>query len=226
MVCSTAPRRPWISSAGLWVLLTTFDDIDVVASCGDVVELLRVVEELEPDVVLTDIRMPPGHGDEGVRAARQLHASHPDVGVVVLSQFLSPRLALDVFETGARGRGYLRKEQVADGEYLVEALRTVAGGGSFLDDEVIQALVDGRRGASTRLDDLTPRELEVLSAMAAGHTNAVIAEHLYVNERTVEKRISRIFAKLGLTDTQERHKRVAAVLIYLQAGGERDRSDA
>lgn len=202
--------------AGVRVLLESFDDLTVSASCSSLDELISAIDRDPPDVVLTDIRMPPGNSTEGVEAARMLRASHPDIGVVVLSQFVNPMLAFAVLEDGASGRGYLLKEHVSNGEYLVEALRSVAGGGSFIDNLVLDALVAARSsGPGTELARLTAREREVLSLVAEGHSNATISERLFVGERAVEKHISSIFSKLELTPESRRHRRVAAVLSYL-----------
>lgn len=211
--------------AGVRGLLETFDDVTVTASCATLDELLKAVDESPPDVVLTDIRMPPGHSTEGIDAARRLQDTHPHVGVVVLSQFVDPQLAFAVLENGASGRGYLLKEHVADAEHLVQALRSVAHGGSFIDARVLDALVAARRsGPGTELARLTDRESEVLGQMAEGRTNASIGERLFIGDRAVEKHISAIFSKLDLNDEPTRHKRVAAVVTYLaeesrRAGG-------
>ncbi len=202
--------------AGIEGLLDTFADIDVIASASSLTELLATVDEELPDVVLTDIRMPPEHSTEGIEAADRLRDSHPDTGVVVLSQFVDPQLALSVLDRGAERRGYLLKERVASGDQLAQALRTVAAGGSFVDARVLEALVAARSAAAQHeLSRLTQREREVLGQMAEGHTNAAIGERLYVGERAVEKHINSIFSKLGLRAEEGRHRRVMAVLAYL-----------
>lgn len=208
--------------AGVRGLLETFDDVTVAGSCSSLDELMTSVEADTPDVVLTDIRMPPGNSTEGIEAARRLRTTHPDVGVVVLSQFVDPQLAFAVLEDGASHRGYLLKEHVASAEHLVQALRTVAQGGSFVDARVLNALVAARSsGPGTELARLTEREREVLGEMAEGRTNAAIGERLYIGERAVEKHISAIFSKLDLNDEPGRHKRVAAVIAYLTEAGQR-----
>jgi len=207
-----------IVRAGIEGLLGTFDDVEIVASCASLPELSAVVDQTPADVVLTDIRMPPSYTDEGIRVAQLMRDTHPDVGVVVLSQFVDPDLAFAVLQDGSRGRGYLLKEHVADGDYLLTALRCVAAGGSFIDADVLDALVAARSSSTeTAVDRLTSREAEVLAELAAGHSNAAIAEHLFVGERAIEKHISSIFSKLELSGELDRHKRVAAVLMFLAA---------
>ncbi len=204
---------------GLMSLLGAMDGLDVVAAAASLPELLQACDAFQPDVVLTDIRMPPDHSDEGIRAANHLRRSAPDVGVVVLSQFLEPAYALALLEGGSRGRGYLLKDRVDDPARLQEAIATVARGGSYIDDQVADALVRGRqRMASASLDALTPRELEVLSEIATGATNAIIAERLVITETVVEKHCTAIFAKLGLA-VDEVNRRVSAVLVYLAGQG-------
>lgn len=205
-----------IVRAGVETLIETFADIDVVGTCDSLGGLLHAVEEHRPDVVLTDIRMPPSHTDEGVLAAQTLRTTHPDVGVVVLSQYVDPHLALAVLEAGSRGRGYLIKEHVADAGKLADALRAVGRGGSFIDTDVLDALVAGRAGATdSGLAGLTARELDVLGHMAEGRSNASIGEALFIGERAVEKHIGSIFSKLELSTESDRHRRVAAVVAYL-----------
>lgn len=211
--------------AGVQRLLETFDDVTVIAACSSLDELMNSIENEQPDVVLTDIRMPPGNSTEGIDAARSLRDTHPDVGVVVLSQFVDPTLAFAVLEEGASRRGYLLKERVADAGHLVQALRTVTQGGSFIDARVLDALVVARTsGPGTELTRLTDREREVLGQMAEGCTNAAIGERLFIGERAVEKHISSIFVKLDLNHETAKHRRVAAVVAYLaeearRAGG-------
>ena len=205
---------------GLVGLLGTIDDVELVGACASLPELLEAVERVGPDVVVTDIRMPPDHGDEGIRAARSLRASHPEVGVVVLSQFVDPSFALDLLGDGTRGRGYLLKDHVDEIDRLADAIRAVASGGSFLDDDVVDALVRSRtRMVDSPLALLTPRELEVLSEMATGATNAVIAGRLGIGAHAVEKHSGSIFSKLGLAEDVEVNRRVSAVLVFL--GGAR-----
>lgn len=202
---------------GLERLLGLQTDLEVVASCSDLDALLEAVDREHPDVVVTDIRMPPDHTDEGVRAARTLRDVRPDVGVVVLSQFSDPSYALALLEGGSERRAYLLKDRIDDVEQLVGAVRAVAAGGSVVDPKVVEALVSARSGDQSPLDELTPRELDVLRAMAEGKNNAAIAEALVITERSVEKYIHTIFAKLGIAWEPSTHRRVKAVLLYLGA---------
>jgi DNA-binding NarL/FixJ family response regulator len=200
-------------------LLDTQDDLEVVASCGDLDELLAAADAELPDVVVTDIRMPPTGTDEGIRAAAILRETHPDVGVVVLSQFADPRYALPLLEQGTAGRAYLLKERVADVEQLAGAVRAVAAGGSVVDPKVVEALVAANaRIERSPLTELTPRERDVLREMASGKNNAAIAQILFLTERSVEKVIHSIFLKLGLGFESSIHKRVTAVVMYLADG--------
>lgn len=206
---------------GVRQMLAAHPDIKVVATCGDLPELIDAVGQHEPDVVLTDIRMPPGHLDEGVRFAMECRADHPDVGIILLSQYAQPTYVRALLEEGAERRGYLLKERVADVDELAEAVRTVATGGSAIDPRVIESLLRSKvRGGDNRIERLTAREREVLAAMAQGRTNAAIAESLVVSQRAVEKHINSIFSKLDLTGDQHHHPRVQAVLLYLAERGE------
>ena len=201
---------------GVRRLLESQPDLEVAAVCGDLDSLLAAVKEEKPDVVVTDIRMPPSNVDEGIRAAEQLRETDPDVGVVVLSQYANPTYALALLESGSARRSYLLKERVQDLEQLVSAIRTVAEGGSVIDPKVVDALVaDNARGDESRLNQLTPRERDVLREMAMGKSNAAIGESLFLAERSVEKVIHSIFLKLGLTWETSVHKRVKAVILYL-----------
>ena len=201
-------------------LLETSPDVDVVAACGDLDSLLAAVDAELPDVVVTDIRMPPTGTDEGIRAAEELRATQPKIGVVVLSQYAEPRYALALLERGTAGRAYLLKERVADLEQLVAAIRAVADGGSVVDPKVVEALVaENARAEKSPLHDLTPREHDVLREMASGKNNAAIAAALFLTERSVEKVIHSIFLKLGLGWETSIHKRVKAVILYLAEGG-------
>jgi DNA-binding NarL/FixJ family response regulator len=201
---------------GVRRLLETEPDLEVAAVCGDLDSLLAAVKEEKPDVVVTDIRMPPSNVDEGIRAAEQLRETDPDIGVVVLSQYANPTYALALLESGSARRSYLLKERVQDLEQLVSAIRTVAEGGSVIDPKVVDALVaDNARGEESRLNQLTPRERDVLREMAMGKSNAAIGESLFLAERSVEKVIHSIFLKLGLTWETAVHKRVKAVILYL-----------
>jgi DNA-binding NarL/FixJ family response regulator len=205
---------------GIRKLLETQPDIEIAAVCEDLDSLLAAVDVEAPDVVVTDIRMPPGGTDEGIRAAARIRESHPDIGVVVLSQYATPSYALALLETGSARRSYLLKERVQDLEYLVSAIRAVAGGGSVIDPKVVEALVtENARGEESPLNQLTPRERDVLREMAAGKSNAAIGESLFLAERSVEKVIHSIFLKLGLTWETSVHKRVKAVILYLAESG-------
>lgn len=205
---------------GLERLLGTAADIEVVGSAGDLPSLLAAVDEHRPDVVVTDIRMPPTGTDEGVQVATRLRTEQPDCGVLVLSQYAEAPYALALLADGAHGRGYLLKERVGDVDELVGAVREVAAGGSRIDPQVVDQLVTSNRSApSSDIERLTPRETEVLSEMAQGKSNAAIAESLVLSERAVEKHTNSIFSKLGLSEERERNRRVAAVLVYLHEHG-------
>jgi DNA-binding NarL/FixJ family response regulator len=201
---------------GVRRLLETEPDFEVVAACGDLDSLLAAVETEKPDVVVTDIRMPPSGSDEGVRAAMHLREAHPDVGVVVLSQYAQPSYALALLEGGTAGRAYLLKERVDDVEQLGAAVRAVAEGGSVIDAKVVEVLVAAKaRAEQSPLAELTSRERDVLQGMAEGKNNAAIAAALVLTERSVEKVIHSIFLKLGLAWETAVHKRVKAVVFYL-----------
>ena len=191
-------------------------DLDVAAVCGDLDSLLEAVDTERPDVVVTDIRMPPGGTDEGIQAAIRLRETHPEVGVVVLSQYAIPGYVLALLEGGSERRAYLLKERVTDLEQLVAAIEAVAAGGSVLDPKVVEALVaENARAEDSPLNELTPRERDVLREMAEGKNNAAIAASLVLTERSVEKVIHSIFLKLGLALETATHKRVKAVVMYL-----------
>ena len=201
---------------GIRRLLELQDDLEIVTTCEDLDSLLRACATEHPDVVVTDIRMPPGASDEGIRAAIRLRELDPKVGVVVLSQYATPSYVLALLEGGSEGRAYLLKERVKDVEQLVAAIRTVADGGSVMDPKVVEALVaESTRSDESPLSQLTPRERDVLREMAEGKNNAAIAESLVLTERSVEKVIHSIFLKLGLTWEPAVHKRVKAVILYL-----------
>jgi DNA-binding NarL/FixJ family response regulator len=205
---------------GIRRLLETQPEVEVAAVCDDLDSLLAAVDAESPDVVVTDIRMPPGSTDEGIQAAQRLRETNPKVGVVVLSQYANPSYALALLEGGSAGRAYLLKERVKDLGQLVAAIRTVAEGGSVIDPKVVEALVaENARGEESPLNQLTPRERDVLREMAAGKNNAAIAEALVLTERSVEKVIHSIFLKLGLTWETAVHKRVTAVILYLAESG-------
>lgn len=201
---------------GVRRLLEARPEIEIAAVCDDLDSLLETVEADPPDVVVTDIRMPPGNLDEGIRAAGRLRATHPGVGVVVLSQYLAPAYALALFEGGTERRAYLLKERVRDVEQLVGAITAVAAGGSVVDPKVVEALVGAKaQRAHSPLGELTPRERDVLREMAEGKNNASIAGSLFLTEHSVEKVIHSIFRKLGLGWETSVHKRVKAVILYL-----------
>jgi DNA-binding NarL/FixJ family response regulator len=200
---------------GLERLFGLQPDIEVVASCGDLDALYEAVESMTPDVLVTDIRMPPDQTNEGIRAALELRERQPELGVVVLSQFADPTYALALLESGSERRAYLLKDRVDDVEQLMGAVRSVAAGGSVVDPKVVEALVSTRSGDSSPLDELTPRELDVMREMAQGKNNAAIAEALVLSERSVEKYVHAIFAKLGIAWEANINRRVKAVLLYL-----------
>jgi DNA-binding NarL/FixJ family response regulator len=188
---------------------------DVVAQAGDGEDLLRKVRAHKPDVAVVDVRMPPTHTDEGLRAAREIRSELPQVGVLVLSQHIEETYAVELLSDSAEGLGYLLKDRVSDIEAFADAVRRVAEGGSALDPQVVSQLI-GRKRRDDPLDELSDREREVLGLMAEGRSNASIAEKLVVTERAVEKHVTSIFSKLDLTATPETHRRVLAVLAYLR----------
>lgn len=190
--------------------------IEVVAECGDRDALLAAVEEAVPDVVVTDIRMPPTQSDEGLQVAAQLRSSHPRVGVVVLSQFAEPRYGIALLDEGSDGRAYLLKERVQSRGQLVSAIEAVARGGSVVDARIVDGLIAERRRAErSPLGELTAREIEILAYVARGHSNQAIADELVLTKRAVEKHINAIFLKLGLSQAGDVSRRVKAALIYL-----------
>jgi DNA-binding NarL/FixJ family response regulator len=201
---------------GVRHLLETRPELEVAAVCDDLPSLLAAVDEERPDVVVTDIRMPPGNTDEGIQAAERLRQTHPELGVVALSQYANPSYVLAFLEDGSARRAYLLKERVKDLDQLVEAISTVADGGSVIDPKVVEAMVaENARGVESPLNALTKRERDVLREMAEGKNNAAIAEALFLTERSVEKVIHSIFLKLGLTWEAAVHKRVKAVILFL-----------
>ena len=204
---------------GVQQLLAAHPGIEVVAACDDMPSLLRAVEVVQPDVVVSDIRMPPSNTDEGIQVAVRLRQLHPEVGVVILSQYAEPRYALKLLETGSDGRAYLLKERVRDPAQLVSAIESVAAGGSVIDPKVVEVLVtaEARHGRPS-LAELTPRELEVLGEIAQGKSNTAIAESLVLSKRAVEKHIHSIFFKLGLAETEDISRRVKAALLFLYDG--------
>ena len=189
---------------------------DVVAQAGDAEDLVRKVAAHKPDVAIVDVRMPPTNTDDGLRAAQKIRADYPDCGVLVLSQYIEEGYALELLSENAEGVGYLLKDRVADVERFTESVRRVGEGGSALDPEVVAQLL-GRRRREDPLEELSPREREVLELMAEGRSNHAIAEAMVVTERAVEKHVTSIFGKLKLPPTAEDHRRVLAVLRYLRA---------
>jgi DNA-binding NarL/FixJ family response regulator len=196
--------------------LLSDEGFDVVAQCGDADELMVEVNGHEPDVVIVDIRLPPTHKDEGLRAALQIRASHPGIGVLVLSQYVELGLAMKLLADSAAGVGYLLKDRISDVEDFVAALRRVAAGGSALDPIIVSTLLSRQR-ADSPLADLTPREREVLELMALGSSNQGIADALVITLRAVEKYVSSIFGKLGLPSSGSESRRVLAVLMFLRS---------
>ncbi len=205
---------------GIVRILEADRDVDVLAACADRDALLAAVERHSPQVVVTDIRMPPGLADEGLEIARRLREERPEVGVVVLSAHADPAYALTLLEEGSRGRAYLLKANVASPGQLVGAIREVAHGGSVIDPAVVEALVDERmRARRSPLAGLTPRELQILGEMARGRSNAAVAEELVLTKRAVEKHVNAIFAKLGLrAEDGAVDRRVRAALLFLADG--------
>jgi DNA-binding NarL/FixJ family response regulator len=189
---------------------------EVVGRAGDAEDLLRKVRAHKPDVAIVDIRMPPTHTDEGLRAARVIRAELPGTGVLVLSQYIEEDYAVDLLADSAAGVGYLLKDRVADVERFIDSIQRVAEGGSALDPEVVSQML-GRRRSSSPIHELTPREREVLALMAEGRSNHAIAAELVITERAVEKHVTSIFSKLSLPGTADDHRRVLAVLAYLKA---------
>ena len=208
----------FIIREGLRELLASVDDLTVVAACSDLDSLRTAIDTEHPDVVLTDIRMPPTHTDEGIRIAEEMRGREPFIGVVVLSQYADAEYAIALLDKGAAGRAYLLKERVSDLDQLANAIRQVAQGGSAIDPKVVENLIAARaRHVRSPLAELTPREGEVLAEVAQGNNNAAIATNLHLTERAVEKHINAIFSKLGLSDEPDVNRRVRATLIYLAA---------
>jgi DNA-binding NarL/FixJ family response regulator len=191
-------------------------DLDVVASCADLPSLRQAISDDPPDVIVTDVRMPPSFSDEGIRIAVELRDSQPDIGVVVLSQYAEPSYANELLGGGSAGRAYLLKERVSEADQLADAIRTVSRGGSVIDPTVVDMLVAAStRAPSSPLAALSPRELQVLDQVAQGKSNAGVAAALFLTERAVEKHINTLFAKLGLGPAPDVNRRVAAVLLHL-----------
>lgn len=198
---------------GVAALLSTEPGLDVVARYGGPAEVLDHVAQAPVDLVVSDIRMPPTHTDEGIRLAADLRSAAPSTGVIVLSQYLEARFALELLDGGDARRGYLLKEHVGDRDRLIDAVRTVAAGGSWIDPSVVDALM--RKPVAGGLDRLTPRELEVLAELAAGCSNSAIAAALFLSERSVEKHVASILMKLDIVDDGATNRRVSAALSYL-----------
>jgi DNA-binding NarL/FixJ family response regulator len=196
-------------------LLLSEAGYEIVASVADATSLIAAVEEHRPDVAIVDVRMPPGFRDEGIRAAIEIRRRHPDTTILVLSQYVEDEYARELLESGADGVGYLLKDRVAEISSFIDAVGQVASGGTVLDPEVVSQLVTRRR-RDDRLTTLTPREREVLALMAEGRTNSAIADQLFISGGAVEKHVSNIFLKLGLVPGEDNHRRVIAVLTYLQ----------
>jgi len=210
----------YLVRVGTAALLGQAEGVEIVEAVADLDALLAAVERQQPDVVLTDIRMPPTKTTEGIQAALRIRREHPGTGVVVLSQYAEEEYAYELLKEGAEGLGYLLKERVADVEEIVRALRDVAAGGSVLDPRVVEGLVSRRdREAHSPLARLTHRERDVLGLMAEGKNNAAVAASLFLTERAVEKHINSLFHKLGLSEEPNVHRRVMAVLTFLREGG-------
>ncbi len=204
----------------LTATLSAAPDIELVAVCTNGKELRTAITTWDPEVVLTDIRMPPSGTDEGVQIASALRDTRPEVGVVVLSQYAEPAYALSLLEHGTGGRAYLLKERIRDKDQLIDAIKAVARGGSVIDPTIVDVLIQARsRAAKSQLLQLTPRERELLAEIAAGKSNSAIAESLVLTKRAVEKHVNSIFSKLNLPETQDVSRRVKATLIYLSEEG-------
>jgi DNA-binding NarL/FixJ family response regulator len=209
----------YLASEGIARVLESEDEIELIGSRPDLDTLTAAIEEERPDVVLTDIRMPPTHTDEGIRLATSLRSTHPEIGVVILSQHAEPTYATALLGEGSERRAYLLKERVKDRGELSRAVRSVAEGGSVIDPVVVEGLLASRRRREeSQLDALTPRELEILGLIAEGRSNAAIAERLVVTKRAVERHINGIFMKLELGDPEDVNRRVKAALMYLADG--------
>jgi DNA-binding NarL/FixJ family response regulator len=206
----------YLAREGIVRVLESIDDLDLVAACDDLETARDAIDSARPDVVVTDIRMPPNHTDEGIRLADELRTTQPDVGVVVLSQHADPLYALALFDQGAARRAYLLKERVRDRAELGRAVREVANGGSVVDPRIVEGLLSvHRRNDRAPFDQLTPRELEILGLIAEGRSNTAIAGELVVTKRAVERHINAIFRKLELEESEDTSRRVTAALLYL-----------
>jgi DNA-binding NarL/FixJ family response regulator len=200
---------------GIAAMIDAIDDMELVAECADLPDLRAAVADHRPDLVVTDIQMPPTHTDEGIVAAVEVRAQRGEVGVLVLSQYVEPEYVMTLFEHGSDGLGYLLKERVADLDEFERAIRSVASGESAVDPKVVEVLVSSRSQRPSEIDLLTPRETEVLSLIAEGLNNAAIADRLVLGDKAVAKHINGIFSKLGLSEEDEVHRRVKAVLLWL-----------
>jgi DNA-binding NarL/FixJ family response regulator len=200
-------------------VLSRAPEVDVAEVCEDRYSLLAAIDKHQPDAVITDIRMPPTGTDEGIQVARAVRESYPDMGVVVLSQFVEPAYALSLLESGSAGRAYLLKERIHDSEQLIHAIKAVVAGESVIDPKVVDALVEAQsRQEDSQLAQLSERETEVLAEIAQGKSNSAIAESLFLTKRAVEKHINSIFLKLDLRDSDDVSRRVKATLMYLADG--------
>jgi DNA-binding NarL/FixJ family response regulator len=203
---------------GLRRALEETQGVEVVGATADLDELRRAVEETDPDIVVTDIRLPPTHGDEGIRFAQELREHRPSTAVVVLSKHADPAYALTLFEGGASGRAYVLKERLADAAHLERVLRAVTSGESYVDTRVVERILGGPERQRAPLNSLSPREREVLERIAAGRSNQAIADELSVSTRAVERHVNAIFAKLRIPTSEKVSRRVLAVLTYLESG--------
>ena len=204
----------------LTATLSTAPEVELVAVCCNGKELQKAIGAWDPDVIVTDIRMPPSGDEEGIRIAAELRDTHPAVGVVVLSQYAEPAYALSLLDQGTGGRAYLLKERIRNREQLIDAIKAVAGGGSVIDPIIVDVLIEARaRVAHSQLSQLTPRERELLAQIAAGKSNGAIAESLVLTKRAVEKHVNSIFSKLSLPETHDVSRRVKATLIFLSEDG-------
>ena len=210
----------FLAREGIARVLESIEDVELVASCVEVDELRAAVEREKPDLVLTDIRMPPTNTDEGIRFALELRSSHPEVGVVVLSQHADPSYAMALFSDGSERRGYLLKERVKDKDELARALHEVVAGSSLVDPRIVDKLVSARVDKDPGLERLTPRERQILAMIAEGRSNNSIADTLMVTKRAVERHINGIFLKLDLGEASDVNRRVKAALLYLTGEGE------
>ena len=204
----------------LMTTLSSAPEVELMAVCTNGKELEAAIKTWRPQVVLTDIRMPPSHFEEGIRIAAELRESDPEVAVIILSQYGDPEYALALFDKGSSRRAYLLKERIRDRAELISAIQTVAHGGSVIDPTIVDALIQARtRVANSRLSELTSRERELLAEIATGKSNAAIAESLFLTKRAVEKHVNSIFSKLNLPETQDVSRRVKATLIFLAEEG-------